>query len=223
MPAALIALIIILFLGVLLLVTYFSAAVAFRLLKGITGTLEASSLPYPVKRSLNDSKRYADLVRKTVQQYPPGPMRDRLSLTVKPVDEWLANLNRLEQALTKLYTQRNLPREVRQVTLEIEQLHRQLLMAGKEEAASVRALIASKKKHCAALKELQSFQNQAELKIRKIASDLGATHAEMLLVTAKGDFNDNRMQRLDENLQDHVTSLHDMLSAMDEMGYSSVT
>jgi hypothetical protein len=45
----------------------------------------------------------------------------------------------------------------------------------------------------------------------------------MLLVTARGDFNENRIQRLDENLQDHVSSLRDMMAAMDEMGYSQAT
>jgi hypothetical protein len=71
------------------------------------------------------------------------------------------------------------------------------------------------------LKELKSFQTQAELKIHRIASDLATTHAEMLLIVARGDFNDNRFKRLDENLQDHLAGLRDMLAAMDELGYSS--
>jgi hypothetical protein len=79
----------------------------------------------------------------------------------------------------------------------------------------------SKKQHQAALKELKSFQTQAELKIHRIASDLATTHAEMLLIVARGDFNDNRFKRLDENLQDHLAGLRDMLAAMDELGYSS--
>jgi hypothetical protein len=41
----------------------------------------------------------------------------------------------------------------------------------------------------------------------------------MLLIVAKGDFNENRMRRLDENLQEHLASMRDMLAAMDEMGY----
>jgi hypothetical protein len=109
------------------------------------------------------------------------------------------------------------------LTADIERIRRQLLVAGKKEATALRALLQSKEKHYAALKELRAFQNQAELKIRKISSDLGTTHAEMLLLTAKGNFNDNRFQRLDENLQDNLTGLRDILSAMDEMGYSGVT
>ncbi len=77
----------------------------------------------------------------------------------------------------------------------------------------------SKKQHLAALKKLELFQTQAELKIHKIASDLGATHAEVLLVVAKGDFNENRFRRLDENLQDNLTGVQDMLGAMEELGY----
>jgi hypothetical protein len=75
----------------------------------------------------------------------------------------------------------------------------------------------------AVLQELKTFQTQAELKIHKIASDLGTTHAEMLLIVARGDFNENRLHRLDENLQEHVSSMRDMLEAMDEMNYSRAT
>ena len=81
--------------------------------------------------------------------------------------------------------------------------------------------MSSKKTQSAELEELQAFQNQSELKIRNIASDLGVAHTEMLLVTARGNFNDNRFQRLDENLQDNLTGLRDILSAMDDMGYTS--
>jgi seryl-tRNA synthetase len=107
------------------------------------------------------------------------------------------------------------------VTLEIDQLHRQSLKTKGEETASLQALLKSKKKHYAVLEELQSFRSQTELRIRKIASDLGATQAEMLLVTARGNFNDNRFQRLDESLQDNLNGLRDIMAAMDEMGYSS--
>lgn len=82
--------------------------------------------------------------------------------------------------------------------------------------------MSSKQKHKEALRQLQLFQTQAERRIQKIASDLGATHAEMLLISARGKFNDGRLQRLDEDLREQVTGLRDMLSAMDEMGYSRV-
>jgi hypothetical protein len=141
----------------------------------------------------------------------------------KPVDQWLANLNRLEQGLKQLYGQRNLARELRRTNFEIDELRRQLLTLDASQAAFWRELMASKQNHLAVLQELQSFQTQAELKIHKIASDLGATHAEMLLILAKGDFNENRFRRLDENLQEHVSSMRDMLGAMEELGYTSAS
>jgi hypothetical protein len=181
-----------------------------------------SSLPRPISRSLNESRYYANLIVQMTEQCPPGPMQDRLNLTLKPVDQWLANLTRLEQGLSKLYSQRNLARDLRQTSLEIDDLRRQLLTARGQEVSYLRDLKKSKEQHLSALKELEGFQTQAELKIRKIASDLGATHAEMLLIMARGDFNENRMRRLDENLQEHLASMRDVLAAMDEMGYGSV-
>lgn len=222
MPFIFFALLLILFLAVLLLVIYFGGVVAYKLLKLMLGGASMmASLPNSVKRPLREAREYAQKIKKTATQYPPGPMRDRLNRTVKPVDEWLNNLNKLEQALSKLYSQRNPARELRQTQYEIDQLRRQILVSSRNDVPALRALMESKKKQCAVLEELLDFQNQAELKIRKIASDLGVAHTEMLLVTARGDFNDNRFQRLDENLQDNLSGLRDILSAMDDMGYTS--
>ncbi|MCB0192311.1 MAG: hypothetical protein KDJ65_10245 [Anaerolineae bacterium] len=216
-------------LAVLLGTLYISTSLLLKIFSVVIRALfdtpiaSSANTPIAVKRSLREARHYASLIKKTAQQHPVGPMQDRLTLIVKPVDEWLANLTRLELALKKLYEQRNLNREIRQFRFEIEKLHRQLLNATDEDASSIKALLRSKRKHQQALQELQSFQTQAELRIQKIASDLGATHAEMLLVTARGNFKDNRLQRLDENLQDQVTSLKDMISVMDEMGYGRAT
>ncbi len=209
---------------VLLLALLVLGGAAYLSVKGmskLSKSLEGSALPRSVARSVAQSRHYGRLIMRVAQQYPPGPMRDRLNLTLRPVDQWLENLVRLEQGLTKLYSQCNLDRELRQTNFEIEELRRQSLSALGQEAKSLRDLLDSKKQHLAALKELQAFRFQAELKIRKIASDLARTHAEMLLVVAKGDFNDNRFRRLDENLQEHMASLRDMLAAMDELGYSN--
>ncbi|HRV92007.1 MAG TPA: hypothetical protein P5526_07580 [Anaerolineae bacterium] len=224
MPFLVVALVLVLILAVGFGIIYLSTTLILKIFSLFVKSvfdqpINVTSAPITVKRSLREARHYAQLIRKTAQQHPAGPMQDRLALIIKPVDEWLANLDRLETALKKLYGQRNLTREIRQFSFEIEKLHRQLLSADEENLASLRSLLESKRKHQKALQQLQSFQNQAELRIQKIASDLGATHAEMLLVTAKGDFKDNRLQRLDENLQDQVTSLRDMISAMDEMGY----
>jgi hypothetical protein len=220
MPILLIALLIVFVFGLFMFVAYFSGVALIKLCKGVVGASNRAALSKSVRRSLEEAQHYATLIKRTAEQYPAGPVHDRLQLSLKPVDEWLANLNKLERALVRLYGQQNLPRTLRQVSGEIEQLHRQLLMADNEETKILQALIASKKKHLAALKSLQAFQNQAELKIRKIASDLATTYAEMLLLTTRGNFNETRFRRLDENLQDNLSNLKDILAAMDEIKYS---
>ena len=185
--------------------------------------MRTTALPRVISKSLNESRHYGKLIIETAQQYPPGPMRDRLNRTAQPVRQWLTNLTRLEKGLLNLYSQRNLHRELRQTHYEIDVLRRQLLTANGQAAIGLRSLKQSKEQHLATLQELHLFQTQAELKIRKIASDLGATHAEMLLIIARGDFNENRLSRLDENLQDHLSGMRDILRAMDDMGYSRMT
>jgi hypothetical protein len=187
---------------------------------GLSQVYRVSTLPRTISRPLNESRYYGSQIVKMAQQYPPGPMKDRLNLTLQPVDLWLNNLTRLEQGLSKLHSQRNLTRELRQTSFEIEDLRRRLLSTSSDELGYLRDLKRSKEQQLAVLQELQRFQIQAEYKIRKIASDLAVTHAEMLLIVAKGDFNENRMRRLDENLQEHLSGMRDILAAMDDMGYS---
>ena len=215
-----------LLIAVLVVLAICAALLTIFLLVRVAGWLlsrlfRVSSLPRSVTRPLNESRYYGRLIVQMAQQCPPGPMKDRLNLTLQPVDRWLANLSKLEGALAKLYGQRNLTRELRQTGYEVDDLRRQLLTANGQNLSYLRELKKSKEQHLIALKELQQFQTQAELKIRKIASDLGATHAEMLLIVARGDFNENRMRRLDENLQDHLASMRDVMAAMDDMGYRS--
>ncbi len=181
----------------------------------------SSALPKAVKKSLRESRQYGQLMTRTLQRCPEGPLRDRLTLVVKPVDEWLSNLTKLEKALARSYRERNLKREMRRTEFEIETLHRRLLIVEKDEVISLQELIESKKQHLSVQKELITFQKRAEIKIHKIATDLGAVHAEMMLIVAKGEFNENRINRLDHNLKEHVSNIRDMLHVMDELGYSS--
>ena len=197
---------------------YLSARGAGRIVQNLP--ISSASLPRSVKKSVRESRQYGRLIIRTLHHCPPGPLRDRLTLVVKPVDEWLNNLTKLERGLARSYQERNIKREQQRLTFEIDSLRRQILTSSPAEAPSRRELIASKKQHLRILEELQAFQNRAELKIQKIASDLGATHAEMTLIVAKGDFNENRLNRLDENLKEHVSTIRDMLHAMDELGYS---
>jgi hypothetical protein len=213
------------FIVIVLLAIVALAVILFSVLGAgkLTKALQGSSLPRSITKPVAESRHYGRLIMRVARQYPPGPLRDRLDLTLRPVNLWLENLNRLEQGLANLYSQRNLERELRQVAFDIDDLRRRSLMAVDNEAKFLRELMQSKKQHQAALKQLQTFQTQAELRIRKIASDLATTHAEMLLIVAKGDFNQNRIHRLDENLQEHLAGLRDMLAAMDDLGYSSAT
>jgi hypothetical protein len=155
----------VLFFIIMVLALLVAGIFTYVLLKGmvkfLAGLFNISPLPRAVIKSLQESRQYGREIMRLAQQYPPGPMRDRLTLTLKPVNEWLTSLNKLEQGLAKLYSQRNLPRELRQTTFEIEQLHRRLLLADAAETKYVRKLMDSKKHHLAALKELQTFQTHA--------------------------------------------------------------
>ncbi len=180
-------------------------------------SFQVARLPSVISKPLKEARYYAQLITQSTQECPSGPVRDRLNHTVSLAHESLESLQRLEQDMIKLYSHHDLNRDQTRTNFEIEHLKRQLLTVTGREATLILELIKSRKEHLNALEELKSFQAEAVLKIRIIASDLATAHAEMLLIIAKGDFNNNRLRRLDENLQEHLGSLRDMVAVMDEL------
>ncbi|MDM8518614.1 hypothetical protein QUF64_01100 [Anaerolineales bacterium HSG6] len=202
-------------------ITYLMVDLFSRLRDKLQHTSKMSRLPRSVSKPLRQARQYGQLITKTAEECPPGPVQSHLrSLTVKHVDESLESLGQLEEALIKLYSHRNIKRELSKTYNEIEQVSRELMAAKDTQAKLLRRLLKSKREYLVTLEEMQDFQEHAELEIRKIASDLTRAHAEMLLVITKGDFSSSRLNRLDENIQEHLSSLRDIIHVMDELGYS---
>jgi hypothetical protein len=199
----------------------FLAHVVRSLSETVENAQAMAQMPGSITKATKECRYYGRMIMQTAEQYPPGPMRDRFNRTIKSVKQQLENLDRLEQGLLRIYSQCNPQREVRRANMRIDELRRQMLAT--EEQAHFQMLIASTEQHIAELQALQRFQEEAELKIRKMATDLAATHARILLLIAKGDLNGNRIRRLDENLQENLAGMRDMLSAMDELGYSRIS
>jgi len=187
-------------------------------------SIDMARLPRAVTKSLREARQYSQQITTVVQECPPGPMRTHLNnLTMKHVQESIQNLDRLEQVLLKLYSHRNIKRELRQVHNEIEKTQKQIQRASMDELKLLRRLVQSKREQLVTLENIQAFQQQTELELRRIASDLNTTHAEMVLVVSKGNFNPKRFNRLDENLKEHLGSLRDMVTVIDELGYNQAS
>ncbi|MDM8529094.1 hypothetical protein QUF58_12920, partial [Anaerolineales bacterium HSG24] len=202
-------------------IIYLTVNLLARLRDKLYHTSKMSRLPRSVYKPLRQARQYGQLITKTAQECPPGPIRSHLkNLTVKHVDESLESLGQLEESLITLYSHRNIKRELNKTYNEIEQISRELMAAENKQAKLLRRLLKSKREYLVTLEEMQEFQQHAELEIRKIASDLTRAHAEMLLVITKGDFSSSRLNRLDENIQEHLSSLRDIIHVMDELGYS---
>ncbi len=210
--------VILLGLGLALIVSYVvnrGAQITVREAKKASKTW-LSPLPPSVQQGLKQARRYGQLMLAMEQEGTPR-QRKRLTHTMKAVNEVLANLTRLEQNLEKLYGKRNLRQELAQTTVEIDELQSQLPTAEGRSAQILDNLLKNKEKHRAILNSLQAFQQQIELTIRQNASVLNSTHAEMILLTAKDNLDNNRVRRLNQALQENSDSLVDLLEAMEEM------
>ena len=75
------------FLFIILIVTILGAGViTYIVVRGtvkLAQSFRISPLPRSVARSLKESRRYGRAITQVARQYPPGPMRDRLNLTMR--------------------------------------------------------------------------------------------------------------------------------------------
>jgi len=190
--------------------------------KGVEGidrakhTVRVSLLPKAVRNGLREGSRYAKLIMQAYEQCPP-PQKEQLSNTIHSVNEISDRMTRLEQTADKLYRKRNVEREGKQITKEIEDLRNQLETDDEKQVRIIQRLLATKEKHLSILDRLEAFRKQVELTIRHNGSILNSTHAEMTLLSTRGALDESRFNSLNQDLQENLDGLTDLVETIEEM------
>jgi hypothetical protein len=117
-------------------------------------------------------------------------------------------------------------RDRRMVPYDLQNLRRRLEV---EQAPSVRTeleeAIQTKETQLANLRNLENSVKRADIQLDHTLSALGTVYAQVQLIDTKGEVDSSRTQRLQSEIQDEVTSLQDIISAIDEVqsyqGYSA--
>ncbi len=178
------------------------------------------TLPSRIQNSLSEARRYGKLIVQAEQQCAPN-QRKHLTHTVKSANTLLANLDKLEENLVELYKRHNVNRELKQTSYEIEELKQQLQTANDRQAQILNNSINTKQRYLSVLNMLQDFQKRIELTIEQNTGVLKSTYAEIILLVAQGNIDNNSFRRLNQDLQENSASLMDLLEAVEEVDKQS--
>ena len=146
-----------------------------------------------------------------------GAMRHSLEATASEINDWIEQIHRLARRMDSFEENEIINRDRRMVPHDLENLRRRLKI---EEAPSVRAqleeAIQTKETQLANLRSLENNIKRADIQLDHTLSALGTVYAQMQLLDAK-DIDSGRTRRLQQEIQDEVSSLEDTVAALDEV------
>ena len=160
---------------------------------------------------------YREQMEVLVRRTRDSALRVHLAATVNDVSDWISNMFNLAYKLDHYQNSSVLQQDLHSVPLAIQNLEQRLAA---EKDAQVRAqleqTIQNRRAHLEQLERLDNTMERAELQLDDTLSAMGTVYAQMQLIGAK-DIDSGRAQRLRENIAEEVHSLHDVVTAMDEV------
>jgi hypothetical protein len=144
-------------------------------------------------------------------------LRDHLRGTADQIDEWITNLYQLAQRLDTYESNNVIRQDLQDAPRALQALQTKLK---NEDDASVqeqiRQNIQAKQQQLTSLKNLENMMEKAALQMESTTTALGTVYSQLLLIGVK-DLDSGRAQRLSEDITEQVTSLHDLVSSVDEV------
>lgn len=169
------------------------------------------------RERLEKALEYQRRIDDEVRRQPAGVLRDRLRYTTDQIGSWIAAIYRLARRLEDYEADKVIGQDMRSVPLAIQN-YRERLAQETDEAVreQARQAIASKEAQWANLQKLQNTMEKADFQLEQTLASLGTVYSQMLLIGAR-DTQDDKAQRLRQDITDQVKSLEDLMQAMDEV------
>lgn len=166
---------------------------------------------------LKEAEQYRQRIQAVVEQQRSGLLRDRMKNTTAQVYDWIANMVELARRLDNFRSDPVIRRDLETVPKEIAQLEARL---NREPNPRVREQIAatleSSQRQYAALQELRSRMQRADLQLDHSLAALGTVYSQLLLIGSK-DVDSDRAQRLHDDIRGEVLALQDLVDSLNEV------
>jgi len=175
--------------------------------------IRTPALRAQVERALEYRRRMAEAMAGA----PAGPLREHLQDTTAGIADWIRNIFTLARRLDAYQRddlirsdQANVESELHALQARLEGERDEATRAELEEALRGKSL---QKEN---LERLHNTMERAQLQLEATLTALGTVYSQLLLAGAR-QIDSTRSRRIEESIREQVTSLNDLLGAMDEV------
>lgn len=168
------------------------------------------------RERLRRALEYRRLITEAARKHS-GAMRISLEATASEINDWIALIYTLARRLDEFEENSVLARDRRLVPHDLTTLRRRLRT---EQSPAVRAeleeAIQAKELQLANLRALEDRVKRAEIQLDQTLSALGTVYAQVQVIDSRG-LDSAHTERLQEDIREEVTSLSDLIAAIDEV------
>ncbi len=144
-------------------------------------------------------------------------MRVALEDTADQINEWIALIYRLGRSVDTFGSNPIIARDRQQIPTEIQSLKRRLTLESDPGVkAELQRALDIKESLRQDLERVASLVKRTQIKMETTVAQLSTVHAKMQLIDAK-ELDSSRAQRLQSEIREEVSSLEDIVSAMDDV------
>lgn len=160
---------------------------------------------------------YQRRIETQIRQQPRGAIRDRLENTAAQITDWLANIYQLAIRLDAYNADDLLERERTAIPKEIERLLAQRRTESNPTVqAQLDSVLASKRNHWQALRDLDARMKQAALQLDQSLTALATIYSQVRLIDAQS-IGSGRAERLQADIQEQVARLNDLVASINDV------
>lgn len=171
---------------------------------------------YSARQKLQRALEYKKVIDEFVGKQRSS-MKIALQETATEIEDWIALIYRLARSIDTFESNTIIERDRRAVPTELASIERRL----KQESdpgvrAELQKAIDIRKALVADLQRVSSLLKRTEIKMDTTVAQLSNVHAKLQLIDAK-ELDSGRAQRLQAEIREEITSLEDIVSAMDDV------
>jgi len=160
---------------------------------------------------------YRERIDKAVSQFDSPVMRGRLQDVANQVDAWVGSIYTLAKRLDTYRNDSIISTDLNTVPQSIKQLQTRFTAETDQTVKKdIGETIARRQDQLTTLNNLRTSMDRAELQLENTLTALGTVYSQTLLLDAR-DVDNSKTQRLRDSISEHVASLNDLQSSLDEV------
>ncbi len=169
-----------------------------------------------IQAYLNKARTYREQINNLIKSTSQQKGHTRLQDLDAQVSEWVKAIEGIAKRIDSLHQSTLIHQDLEAIPQSIEKLKRQLANESDEATRiELERTLVSRKNQLAALEQLQSTINRAEIKIESILSALGTIYSQLLIAQSTNQVAD--FSRLSAEVDEEVRLLQDHLEALAEV------